>query len=112
VDFAERAARNEEIFRSVNRRIEEGMQHHRVPGPAVFHCECDDASCLDTIALAPPEYERVISERYRFILVPGHEDPQIEQVVERYPTYLVVEKIGKARTQLDRDHPQQHHRND
>jgi hypothetical protein len=78
VNFAERAARNEEIFRGVNEQIEEGAEQHHVKGPLPFHCECGQASCLETIELAPPEYERVAAERYRFLLVPGHEDPLIE----------------------------------
>ena len=32
-----------------------------------------------------------------------------ERVVERQASHFVVEKIGEAREQLDRDHPQQQH---
>jgi hypothetical protein len=110
VDFAERAARNEEIFRDVNERIDEGAAQHGVQTPLPFHCECGQASCLDTIELAPPLYEQVAQERYRFIVVPGHEDVEIERIVERGPNHLVVEKTGEARRQIDRDHPQQQHR--
>lgn len=110
MNFAERAARNEEIFRGVNEQIEEGAEQHHVKGPLPFHCECGQASCLETIELAPPEYERVAAERYRFLLVPGHEDPLIEQVVERHDAFVVAEKIGEARDEIDRDHPQPRHR--
>lgn len=40
MDFAERAARNEEISRAVNARIEEGVERHHVPGQVPYHCEC------------------------------------------------------------------------
>jgi hypothetical protein len=43
-------------------------------------------------------------------LIPGHEEATIERVVERQPSFLVVEKVGEAREQIDRDHPQQRHR--
>jgi hypothetical protein len=109
MDFAERAARNEEVFREVNARIEQGVEMHRVPGPVPYHCECGRASCFDTISLDPPDYERVVSARYHFIVVPGHEDQAIERVVERHQTHFVVEKVGEAREQLERDHPQQRH---
>jgi hypothetical protein len=110
LDFAARAARNEEIFRAVNERIEQGAEKHGVRAPLSFHCECARASCLETLEIPPPLYERVVRERYRFVVIPGHEDPEIERVVEREAAYAVVEKIGEARAQIDRDHPQQRHR--
>jgi hypothetical protein len=110
VEFPERAARNEEAFRRVNEHIDEGAQQHRVSAPLPFHCECGRASCVQTIEIPPPAYERVVEERYRFVVIPGHEDTTIELVIERHPAFLVVEKIGEAREQIDRDHPQQRHR--
>jgi hypothetical protein len=110
VDFAERAARNEETFREINARIEEGAQQHDVHSPLPFHCECDDANCLAKIDLRPSDYERIVAHRYRFVLLPGHEDPRVERVVERCDDYVVAEKVGEARQRLDRDHPQHRHR--
>jgi hypothetical protein len=110
MDFAQRRARNEEIFRDVNERIEQGAEQHGVEGPLPFHCECGRGSCVGTIEIAPPVYERVVRERYRFVLIPGHEDAAIERVVERRPEFVVVEKLGEAREQIDRDQPQQRHR--
>ena len=93
MNFAERAARNEEIFRGVNERIEEGAEKHGATGRQPFHCECG----------------RIVAERYRFVVIAGHEVPEVERVVERRPGFVVVEKIGEAREQIDRDHPQQRH---
>jgi hypothetical protein len=109
VDFAERAARNEEIFRSVNEQIERGVELHDVHAPIPYHCECGRTACFETVEIRPAEYERVAGERYRFVVVPGHEDTAIELVVETHPGHLVVEKVGEAREQLDRDHPQKRH---
>lgn len=109
MDFAERAARNEEVFRGVNERIEEGAEQHRVTGMLPFHCECGRASCLETIEIPAGRYAEIMRERYRFVVLPGHQEPGIEKVVETNDEYLVVEKIGKARNEIDRDHPQQHH---
>ena len=109
VDFPERAARNEEIFRGVNARIEEGAEQHHVAGTLPFHCECDRTSCLDTIEIPPRDYAAIMHERYRFVVIPGHEEPAIERVVATTSTYVVVEKIGEAREQIDRDHPQHRH---
>jgi hypothetical protein len=106
MQFADRAARNEEIFRSINERIEAGAEQQGVKRALPFHCECGRASCLETIEISPSVYERVVRERYRFVLIPGHEDAAIDRVVERQPSYVVVEKVGEARRQIDCDHPQ------
>jgi hypothetical protein len=109
MDFAERAARNEEIFREINARIEEGAAEHHVSGSLPFHCECGRTSCLETIELPAESYAAIMRERYRFVVVRGHELPEIESVVETASNYLIVEKTGEARAQIDRDHPQQEH---
>lgn len=110
MEFAEAAARNEEVFRTVNERIDEGAEKHHVVGPLPFHCECCDASCIEKLSLAPPEYERIVDQEFCFVVIPGHENSAVEKVVQRHPEYFVVEKVGKAREQLERDHPQQRHR--
>ncbi len=109
MDFAERAARNEEIFRGVNEQIEQGAEQHAVSSPLPFHCECGQAACVETIEIPPARYAAIVRERYHFVVLPGHEQPQIERIVESEPEFVVVEKIGEAREQIDRDHPQQHH---
>ena len=71
MEFAERAARNEEIFRGVNERIEQGAQRHQLTTAIPFHCECGQASCFEYVELAPAHYDRVAAERYRFVVVPA-----------------------------------------
>jgi hypothetical protein len=109
MDFAERAARNEEIFRGVNERIEEGAEQHQVSDSLPFHCECGASACMETIEIPPARYAAIVRERYHFVVIPGHEEQRIERVVEAEAEFLVVEKVGEAREQIDRDHPQQHH---
>jgi hypothetical protein len=109
VDFAERAARNEEVVRGVNRQIEEGAELHGVSDAMPFHCECAQSPCLEKIDLPSAIYEEILSERYRFVVVPDHVQPAIERVVEERGDFVVVEKIGEAREQIDEDHPQERH---
>lgn len=53
---------------------------------------------------AKSAYADARSNPLRFFVLPGHEDLQIEQVVLRTPTYLVVKKVGEAaREILDED---------
>jgi hypothetical protein len=109
VEFADAAARNEEIFRDVNQRIEAGAERLHVSTALPFHCECSNASCTEKLSVAPEDYRRVVDERFHFMVIPGHESGEVERVVAEHAAYLVVEKIGEAREQIDRDHPQQRH---
>jgi hypothetical protein len=111
MNFAQRAGHNEEVFRTVNERIEEGAKQHGVDRPLPFHCECSAKRCVEKIELAPADYDRVAAHVARFVLIPGHEQPEVESVVERHPSYLVVEKFGEARAEIEREHPRLRHRN-
>jgi hypothetical protein len=94
----ERVSRNEAMYRAVNREIEEASA--RLGGgpeeQVEVICECGRESCSDTIDMTVAEYDEAHRERDRFVVVPGHEDEQIERVVMRTERYLVVEKFGEA----------------
>ena len=95
--WEQRAARNEALFREVNEniaRLEE--QHGHTQTDPVYLCECADAGCTDHLAIDPSTYHRVRQQGRLFFVRPGHEDPQIERIVERHPAYLVVKKTGAA----------------
>jgi len=109
VDFAEAAANNEEVFRSINERIEEGAKQHGVEQLLPFHCECATKACVETIELSPAEYDRIASHRARFVVIHGHEQPSVEIVIESHSAYLVVEKTGEARAEIEREHPRPRH---
>jgi hypothetical protein len=57
-------------------------------------CECGDNSCVEQIEVAVEDYERVRRDPTLFMVVPGHEIPDVEDVVERASGFLVVEKNG------------------
>lgn len=86
---ARKLAHNEALFREVNETI-------AIARPAAaetrFICECADQNCALTILLDRAEYERIRRNPSRFFVLPGHEVPEIENVVERHPGYYVVEK--------------------
>ena len=46
--------------------------------------------------LSLAEYEHVRAEGDHFLVFPGHEDPSVEEIIERHPTYVAVEKQGVA----------------
>jgi hypothetical protein len=111
VDFAERAARNEEVFRQINEKIDLGAAQHQVASTLPFHCECGRLTCTDTIELHPRTYDEIASNPLRFIVKPDHRIPEIERVVTEHANYIVVEKVGEARDEIEREHPRKRHRN-
>ena len=89
-----RATRNEQTFQSFNARrvaIEESGGRSDDESVALV-CECDQPKCWRAIRIPLGEYERAVEASDRFVVVPGHEDPSVEVVVERRDTYLVVSK--------------------
>ena len=89
-DSYEKAARNQSLFREVNERIDQLA----LGGEIEFVCECADLECSDTIVMTRSEYAAVRENPHGFPIKPGHEDPEIERVVDRHPRYLVVEKLS------------------
>jgi len=90
-----RAVRNEELFREVNSHIakmEEQAHRAHSDEPLPLVCECALAGCTAPIEVDPATFERVRAEPRWFIVAPGHEQPEIEMVVERRDGYLIVEK--------------------
>jgi hypothetical protein len=96
----ERIARNEVAFRRVNEAIE---PDHAAPGRRItFVCECGQLSCTDLVAMTREDYEGVRTDFDRFLVLPGHEDPAAETVVEEQDGFYVVEKQGSARQVVQR----------
>jgi hypothetical protein len=89
-----RIAHREALFRNVNERIAENA-HRFAANETNFVCECADASCAERVEASLEEYERVREDGTRFLLVPGHEDPSVERVVERpRPRAAIVKKFS------------------
>lgn len=104
-----RLARNEALFREVNETVgrlaaTHGTDAHRYE----FLCECSDQRCVQLVALSLGEYEAVRAHGDRFAIVAGHEDAEIETVVEKHERFVVVEKVGEGAViahQLDPRNP-------
>ena len=67
-----------------------------VVGPIDFICECSREDCTETVSLAVEEYEGVRSSPTLFVIVPGHETLEVEQVVDTDERFMLVEKIKHA----------------
>ncbi|CAN5672423.1 hypothetical protein BH20ACT23_BH20ACT23_18740 [soil metagenome] len=60
-------------------------------------CECGDTACVDEIEIEATEYHPVRRHPARFLVRPGHELPEAENIVGRGSEYFVVEKRGPAK---------------
>jgi hypothetical protein len=94
----ERLVKNEALFRDINERIEEIAAAH---GPDDEHlyeflCECSNRDCTLRVRLPLSTYESVRRDATQFVVAAGHELPEIEVVVARFPEYQVVRKQGEA----------------
>ncbi len=98
----ERIARNEGWLKQANKRIEResaGLTETEFAGGRNridFFCECGRALCAAQVGLTPAEYDHAHAERDHYVVVPGHETPELERVVERHEGYIVVEKAPRA----------------
>jgi hypothetical protein len=88
-----RLAANEALFRDVNERIKSLGDQFQAQVLDIV-CECVKDDCALTISLSTAEYERLRSSGKHFVVVPGHEQPDVEVVIERLKNHAVVEKVG------------------
>jgi hypothetical protein len=87
-----RAATHEATIRVVNEGIERGQWPGDEDAPVGFRCECASPVCNRLVELSVREYEAVRSHPRRFVVLPGHERPEVEAVVATRPGYVIVEK--------------------
>jgi hypothetical protein len=103
----ERLAGNEALFREVNERVagvaEQFVEVESTAESFKFTCECGRAACTEQIAMTLVEYEALRAVPTHFAVVDGHELPEVERVVERHPSYLVVEKQDEEAEQVARE---------
>jgi hypothetical protein len=89
----ERAIRNETLFREVNVHIADLEERvHATDDLLPLVCECARTGCSTPMEVESAVFQRVRENPLRFLVVPGHEQLDVESVVERHDGYLVVEK--------------------
>jgi hypothetical protein len=77
-----------------------------------FVCECGEEACRERVYLSLAEYETVRASPIRFAVLPGHEVPEAERVVEERDGYLVVEKFERLRYVAEQSDPRSTGRED
>jgi hypothetical protein len=92
-DREERAAQNEVVFRAVNEQIVKMTDRFRSQLSDVdIVCECSNAQCVGTIRIAVEEFAVLQRRNGTFLVLPGHENGDVESVVDRTKNYVVVSK--------------------
>jgi hypothetical protein len=89
----QRIAHNEASFRELNQSLEANVHRGRTePDFAGFVCECGDGDCDTTVRVPLDSYAAVRADDKLFFVVPGHEIPDTEDIVDQGEGYLVVRK--------------------
>ncbi len=88
----ERVALVEAGFRIANERVAAWEERYSTADVERYFCECARTACREQLELTKQHYEAVRRTPKRFIVLPGHEMPDFESVVERHGSHVVVEK--------------------
>jgi hypothetical protein len=91
----DRLIENEVIFRDVNKNMKDFIKEE--PGAKAsesipFYCECALPNCIERINLSAKEYEELHQNAKQFVILAGHEFPEVEKVIKKSSKYRVVEK--------------------
>ena|ERR1700694_1768176 len=97
-------AKTESLFREVNERIAEKAERIGAQD-AELVCECADPECGKRIETPLTDYERTRADGTRFLVAPGHEKPEYEEVVRIRPGYRIVDKLRSVGTVARRLNP-------
>jgi hypothetical protein len=93
----ERIAENEAMFREANERAKAWEERHRLDSEVeLYFCECANPECREKVGLGKAEYERVRSDSRHFAIVPGHELPDVETVIERNEGWAIIQKAPEV----------------
>jgi len=102
-DRQERIGRNEVLFREINERLEQLQERFEVLSErGDFVCECGKLGCTDQISMSLEEYQALRADPTHFAIKPGHEIPDVEDVVAHHRGYDIVRKHGGDPAQLAR----------
>jgi hypothetical protein len=78
------------VFRRGNHLIARAARN-RPDEPVAFICECSSDGCFENVIMKPSEFESVAAAPARFVVLDGHEERDVDEVVGDGPGYTVVE---------------------
>jgi hypothetical protein len=101
----ERIADAEGTGRLVNEQIARAAAPGAANAAMTFRCECGNEICDEPLVIAGALYERVRRDSMLFVVRPGHEVPEAEDVVEVGDGYEIVRKHEDVRHVVERSDP-------
>ena len=103
-DAIDRNADTQNLYREVNERVAEvnrGFTSKAGTSGQVelieIFCECGHQSpCDERVNVTSATYERVRADPTLFLLLPGHGEVSVENVIERGSGYVIARNFGRA----------------
>lgn len=92
-----RIGENEGTFRKVNE-----MVRPVEPTWMTILCECGEQVCREQVVIAQEQYARVREDSTLFLLRPGHDIAETEQVVAKHVEFWIVRKDPGVPAQVAR----------
>jgi hypothetical protein len=89
----QRILQTEELFRSVNEEI---ARKHASNG-ASFLCECANPFCNVTFEMSAVDLQTLHSRPGYYAILPGHDIPELEDIVHHQNGYMIVTKRAATR---------------
>lgn len=90
---ARRIGLNEAMFREINDRLKALAEKTSAQfGGLDLVCECGHRDCAERLSLTIEEYTELRSDPLLFVVLPGHEIPEVEDIVQRTNGLLIVRK--------------------
>ena len=84
---------NEAVYREVNEKLRAVNEvFATITDSFEIMCECGYTTCDERFSIAPEAYEELRRDPVLFAVVPGHEIPDVEEVVATNEVYAVVKK--------------------
>ena len=99
-----RAAHNELLFREVNEQIVNLTGRFQAQLSELdLVCECADPSCTEPIRLGLDEFGRIDRVQNAFLVIGGHHDDQVDDVIDQRDGYVIVRKRNLAARIVERE---------
>jgi len=103
-DRARRMGENEALYRSINEKIESLNESFGVVAETMaVVCECGRLECAEQIELDLPTYEHVRADPTHFVVLPGHEELDVETIIERHGGFNIVRKRPGGPAEIARE---------
>jgi hypothetical protein len=99
-----RLTENEVLFRKANEEIQQAAKDYMAPSEQKelmieFYCECSNMNCRERVVMTPDQHIQTHVDPKRFVLKPGHETSDVEEILEKSDHYIVVKKYLMPQSQ-------------